>query len=336
MDIWELLEIEPTTDKKTIRKAYAARTRVIHPEEKPEEFKVLRMAYEAALKYAEYAAGRGDVFESPGENETKEDALTDERSINPHAEDQTQEQEESDYSELFTYFTDNQAKQKQRVDTFMQHWKELKNPSGDSEEAKWWKEYLESEDFRSIQWNTQIVSLIAEEIDDKFFYSTNEMKIWFWEAYGFQADDEEKYQGELQKLWKCLYMAYEYYENVLLAKEFDRKSKRNFRIFAVCAVACVFVVIGIIVAHNSKTMVNERNFIMQCMTEQYPGTEFSVPERSEQGYSDVTYSMSPSAHPELLITVKVEYLHWDDEYTMQITEEDYGVQLWSTMHQSTD
>ena len=39
MNIWKILGIEPTTDKKAIRKAYAAKTKVIHPEDAPEEFK---------------------------------------------------------------------------------------------------------------------------------------------------------------------------------------------------------------------------------------------------------------------------------------------------------
>ena len=36
--IWEILGIEPTLDKKEIRKAYAALTRTYHVEEFPEEF----------------------------------------------------------------------------------------------------------------------------------------------------------------------------------------------------------------------------------------------------------------------------------------------------------
>lgn len=303
MNIWELLEIEPTTDKKAIRRAYAARTRVIHPEEKPEEFKLLRMAYEVALQFAEFTAEGGVIFESADRYGTEEEALTGENS-NPSAEDQSQEQEESDHSELLSYFTENQIKQQQRIDTFMQRWEELKNPGGDSEEGKWWKEYLCSEDFKSIQWNPQIVSLIAEEIDDKFFYSTNEMKMWFWETYGFEADEKEKYQGELQKLRKCLYPAYEYYQKVLLAKEFDRENKRNFHIF----LAVVFIgalLLGVIaLAYNYNKRERERNIIEQYMSEQYPGTDFSVPERSKEqdtsGFIVEYYGKNGTfgAHPE--------------------------------------
>ena len=54
MNIWNILGIEPTTDKKAIRKAYAAKTKEIHPEDAPEEFKRLHEAYQAALGYADY------------------------------------------------------------------------------------------------------------------------------------------------------------------------------------------------------------------------------------------------------------------------------------------
>lgn len=329
MNIWELLGIEPTTDKKAIRKAYAARTRVIHPEEKPEEFKLLHRAYEAALQFAEFAAEGGVIFESLGGNGTNEEVLTDEN-VNPPADEQPQDQEEAEHSELLSYFTESQLKQKRSIDAFVQQWKELKNPGGDFEEGKRWKEYLNSEEFRSIQWNSRIVSLIAEEIDDKFFYSTNEMKIWLWEAYGFQADDGDKYQGELQKLWKCLYPAYEYYEKVFWASEYDRKSKRSLRIAAVWAVFGISVIIGLVGAYYTRKVDDEQHIILQYMARQYPGTEFSVPERSkEQDTGGFNYTFYSLAHPDLPITARVEYWYMDEENERVgvVAREDYGAQL---------
>lgn len=49
-DIWEILGIEPTSDKKIIKKAYAKKVKTCHPEEHPEEFKLLYDAYQAALE----------------------------------------------------------------------------------------------------------------------------------------------------------------------------------------------------------------------------------------------------------------------------------------------
>ncbi|MCR5066552.1 MAG: tetratricopeptide repeat protein [Erysipelotrichaceae bacterium] len=50
---WKILNIEPTTDRKAIRSAYMQLLSQTNPEDKPEEFKQLREAYEQALAYAE-------------------------------------------------------------------------------------------------------------------------------------------------------------------------------------------------------------------------------------------------------------------------------------------
>lgn len=51
-NIWEWLEISPTTDKAEIKKAYAAQSKKYHPEDHPEEFAQLRKAYKLALVVA--------------------------------------------------------------------------------------------------------------------------------------------------------------------------------------------------------------------------------------------------------------------------------------------
>lgn len=329
MNIWEILAIEPTTDKKAIRRAYAAKTRVIHPEEKPEEFKQLHAAYQAALKYAEFALERQRDFEKIVKGEVREnekDSVND--NGGPSAADKPVNQEKDERSELLSFFTENQEKQQQRIDAFMQHWRELKNIIDDTKVYEWWQEYLASDDFQNIRWNAQILHLIIEEIDDKFFYGTNEVKMLFWNAYGFRENDESRYQGEQQVLWKCLYPAYEYYVKLFWAKEFDRKSKRNFYIFVAVAVICA-VAAGIIVSvKNHNKTASEQQLIMQYMTEQYPGTGFSVPEQSGQEQErGIAYTFHASDHPELLITAKIEYPYQDGEITCVVTEEDYGSQL---------
>lgn len=53
-NVFQILEIEPTNDKKEIRKAYAGLVKRYHPEEFPEEWKKIHDAYEQALKMAEH------------------------------------------------------------------------------------------------------------------------------------------------------------------------------------------------------------------------------------------------------------------------------------------
>ncbi len=62
---WFVLGIEPTKDKKAITDAYRQKLRQTNPEDKPEEFKALRTAYEAALSFADQADTESVRDESP-------------------------------------------------------------------------------------------------------------------------------------------------------------------------------------------------------------------------------------------------------------------------------
>lgn len=57
-DCWDILGIEPTKEKREVRSAYAARSRMWHMEENPEEFARLNQAYQEALAYASAGEGR--------------------------------------------------------------------------------------------------------------------------------------------------------------------------------------------------------------------------------------------------------------------------------------
>lgn len=62
IEIWETLGIEPTNDKKAIRRAYATLSREHHMEEEPELFRKISEAYQQALQSAEAVSSNGGVF----------------------------------------------------------------------------------------------------------------------------------------------------------------------------------------------------------------------------------------------------------------------------------
>lgn len=65
--IWDLLGVPPGSDRKAIRRGYAARLKEVHPEDDPEGFKALREAFETAQWHAD--AGFYDEFsDEPAES----------------------------------------------------------------------------------------------------------------------------------------------------------------------------------------------------------------------------------------------------------------------------
>jgi hypothetical protein len=69
-DIWALLGIAPTTDERSIKKAYATQVRVYRPDTHPQEFSQLRQAYELALhlRHAEPVHEAEPAAEAPPES----------------------------------------------------------------------------------------------------------------------------------------------------------------------------------------------------------------------------------------------------------------------------
>jgi TPR repeat protein len=59
VNYWKVLGIAPTDNVLAIKKAYAARSKEVHPEEDPEGFIRLREAYESALAWAKRTDDRG-------------------------------------------------------------------------------------------------------------------------------------------------------------------------------------------------------------------------------------------------------------------------------------
>lgn len=64
-DVFQILEIEPTEDKKAIKKAYARLVKQYHPEEQPERWKEIHDAYEAALHIAEHGIPSYEPYTAP-------------------------------------------------------------------------------------------------------------------------------------------------------------------------------------------------------------------------------------------------------------------------------
>lgn len=330
MNIWEILDISPTTDRKTIKKAYAAQSKIFHPEEKPEEFERLYQAYQEALAYAknaslehsESAAESLSQQKNPRQPEPSQqpDELQLPRDF-PQQEDLPQPE---DSPELLSYFANNQKRQQKLLDTFQKHWEETQSPYKNPQVLAWWRDYLSSEDFQDIRWDPRIVQFLTQNIDRKFYYGGDEMKLLFWDAYGFQEyeEAEREYQGDLQKLWKCLYQALEHQKKALLAAQQQLLYEKKQRFYQKLLVAGILFICLLIPMDILYKREGGRQYLIQYMKKQYSGTEFSSPRKTEKLASGkFRYTLHAFSHPELLITADVTYLENDRSYQVS---EDYS------------
>lgn len=62
---WEILQLEPTNDKRLIKKAYAKLLRKYHPEEYPEKFLEIQQAYENVLQNTNTYSSSNEFIDEP-------------------------------------------------------------------------------------------------------------------------------------------------------------------------------------------------------------------------------------------------------------------------------
>lgn len=299
INIWKILGIEPTTDKKAIRRAYAARSKETHPEEKPEEFRMLYEAYQKALEYAKRGGQSASFIVEEKieiEQENKE-----EKSL-----------EESDEL-LLSYFEKNIRERTKNVQEFCQRFLAFAMERRTPELKEWWAKYLYTEEFQEIKWHPDVIKLFVEELEKRFKFE-KDFILLLWDAYDFQKEESE-YNEEIRKLYHILHTEYEMklaIDNLRVQQEENRRRwKRNFLIAGILLLIC-----GPIWFYYQAT--KEARFAASVLRSTYPGVEFTGPEKS--GYS---YYFRTPAHPDFLIRVNVP------SFDKRDATDDYAIQLLS-------
>lgn len=198
--IWDILQMEATTDKREIKKAYARRAKEIHPEEKPEEFQMLYEAYQRALGYASFSGGKGQQvsFDMPRKEPERE----------PESEKTAEEQDE--YEKLG--FDLKVAKEEQfrleKIEYFLSRWKKYSIVwASNGRLLDEDKQYLQSERFRKIMWSPVVLEAIVSGIK-KYCLWKEDILLFFWDLYDFENLEERNLEGVSLQLYKVLYPAY--------------------------------------------------------------------------------------------------------------------------------
>lgn len=323
MDIWKILEIQPTSDKRTIKKAYASKARLLHPEEKPLEFEALYEAYQKALEYA--GGGRGPKLRPAvlAGDRQEEAEKPDSGSAGAEEKGQAGKGTEPDM-ELYGYFKDVLEKEKRLFETLLIQWGAVERDGWKEEVQAAWAGYLASEDFKEIQWNPQAIEFLAQRTaasQKRFYWAQGQPFLALWEAYGFREEGGKDDREELKRLYKGLYPAFAERKRKWLEaqREIERElaSWRQDRIIRRAALAgAIFLVIAAAVwLYMSAT--EPRRAVESYLKMEYPGTEFSKPVKNKDG----SYSFQSKSHPEIKASA------WPKKILGYVVTEDYGSQL---------
>lgn len=132
---FDVLEIEQTTNKKKIKKAYAELVKRYHPEEFPEEWKIVHDAYEAAIKWADSHAGmdaglkkdkkEGEDRQEKSKIESKEEGRGDRQEGREKYREERQKEQEKSNGEINSQKPERESENEEELINIFENIEEL-------------------------------------------------------------------------------------------------------------------------------------------------------------------------------------------------------------------
>lgn len=204
MNCFEVLGIEETKEVKKIKRAYAARTKAFHPEEHPEEFKVLHDAYEEALAFARREDEQTEQT-APGRiYEDVVETLDDEAAQSAQADDGVN----PEWEEAFEQIADTSKRDDLiwAVRRIMEDCRNLYLNEAERAKLYRWKDLLEEPLYAEVLKTKEFVTAWYEFLESHHLFP---FRIWMYfssqdglrfsgEAYGLQRFPYQWYMGQAQ------------------------------------------------------------------------------------------------------------------------------------------
>lgn len=196
MDIWSILEIEPTDQEREIKKAYAKKLKLHNPEEDPVGYQVLREAYDKALKIAKNK--ETFIYDKPVE--IKNDFTNKEAFINVDMHyqniDNTNSKDDNDIEEM------NSITEKFMEGVYSLYMDFHKRIDVDS-----WKKLLDSDILWNLNYKNNISKSIVNFLED---YSNIPIEIWLELNKTFQWSNDEDYLRYVTQVGNISGLRYQY------------------------------------------------------------------------------------------------------------------------------
>lgn len=164
MTVWEILNIEPTQDKKAIRKAYAILSKQYHPEENPEKFQEIYQAYQQALQLI--------VSANKGEDIRREQTISGVASS---------DEEENKSSSLLDRLEKQEQEKKRKIwqDGPMDVLIELFSSAKTRNKQQKWQEFFLSDKFLEYQFNTVFVDSLIDYMQEQSYCKIDQLPNYF-------------------------------------------------------------------------------------------------------------------------------------------------------------
>ena len=178
MNNWEILGIEPTDDVQIIRKAYAQKSKIYHPETHPEEFQALHNAYRTLIKQLSYKqqlayidlddSGNnvGNITDSDADSST--DAISNRSyGVSDNIQNNIPDNNinnlsdflsDNDFIDMVEQISSTEYEKKRRL----YHIDTLQNLLNNRSNSNDWKRFFTSMDFLDNQYNPEFIDYAAE------------------------------------------------------------------------------------------------------------------------------------------------------------------------------
>lgn len=313
-EMWEILETEPTRDKREIKRAYARAVKKYHPEENQEAFQKVYAAYKQAV---ELAGKPENVFFHSQEEQTiteeqqGEEIFRFEIHIEPnqewqqekHKEQQQEPEEEKPEEEqrIQNLFLEMKEKREEKLFIFRHKWHwYLTNQKKDGAQREM-QAYIQTRWFRDIMEEPAVVSQLTAGFDKYCRGKSGALKEDVWQVYElekyFSGNGQERYFNLFQVLKtdperfrvRMEKEAEKRREIVYARLEEENRLTGNF-MKMVLFMAVNFLLMALMVATGMFTEKNkgkvdfdkEKEKILSYLQENYPMAEFYLPEMSTE------------------------------------------------------
>lgn len=224
--LWDILGIEPTDDIAAIKKAFAAKAKIYHPEEHPNEFKILQNAYKQAVNYAKHKPVIHSGTEEPSgpvktteevikppQNKTSEKKQKKAKTVEIKAEEKIKlpktvktektviayiEAEDLDFSDLEKYLIDPKSEFENELDYIILN-PYLRN------NIRFLKVWLDREEYSELFRHEDILNSFLDRLSkDKKFVFEKDTIVFFRDCWDKKSDGYIKNLCRYNEKWELI------------------------------------------------------------------------------------------------------------------------------------